>query len=84
MAPAIGPLFGPIIGGVIAEVLGWRWIFWGSAILAAMFLASTIILLPETLPRSYQPETPKTRMEDEKWSVLVIFRYALSPPCLSC
>lgn len=24
----LGPMIGPIIGGYVAEVLGWRWMFW--------------------------------------------------------
>lgn len=24
----VGPMIGPVIGGYVAEVLGWRWIFW--------------------------------------------------------
>jgi predicted MFS family arabinose efflux permease len=64
--------------GVVAELLGWRWIFWGSSILGFVFLLSTIFLLPETLPRSYQPATPQTIEEDKKWSLLMIIRFVFT------
>eukprot|EP01127_Copromyxa_protea_P009227 TRINITY_DN2159_c0_g1_i3.p1 TRINITY_DN2159_c0_g1~~TRINITY_DN2159_c0_g1_i3.p1 ORF type:complete len:393 (+),score=61.45 TRINITY_DN2159_c0_g1_i3:157-1335(+) len=74
MAPAVGPLFGPLVGGAVAELLGWRWIFWGSAILGAFFCCTSAFLLPETHPRSYQPATPYTEEEDRKWSLITVIR----------
>lgn len=65
--------------GVVAELLGWRWIFWGSSILGALFLITTLFILPETLPRSYQPATPQTIEEDKRWSLWMMLRYLGSP-----
>eukprot|EP01126_Amoeba_proteus_P058121 TRINITY_DN7466_c0_g1_i4.p1 TRINITY_DN7466_c0_g1~~TRINITY_DN7466_c0_g1_i4.p1 ORF type:complete len:413 (-),score=60.81 TRINITY_DN7466_c0_g1_i4:47-1285(-) len=82
MAPAVGPLFGPVVGGVITEMLNWRWIFWINAILGAIFLLFITIFLPETLPRSYQPETVETLERDKSWSfweVLRPFKMLLDP-----
>eukprot|EP01089_Gocevia_fonbrunei_P013548 TRINITY_DN3490_c0_g1_i1.p1 TRINITY_DN3490_c0_g1~~TRINITY_DN3490_c0_g1_i1.p1 ORF type:complete len:442 (+),score=77.01 TRINITY_DN3490_c0_g1_i1:46-1371(+) len=45
----IGPVVGPVCGGFIAELFGWRWIFWGVACFAAVFLVLIYFLLPETL-----------------------------------
>ncbi|OBT67185.1 hypothetical protein VE03_02622 [Pseudogymnoascus sp. 23342-1-I1] len=40
---------GPVIGGGIAGSLGWRAIFWFLTIYSGVFLASLLVLLPETL-----------------------------------
>ncbi|KAK4114828.1 MFS general substrate transporter [Canariomyces notabilis] len=47
-ATFIGPLAAPILAGYASPVLGWRNVFWVAAILAAVGLATTL-LLPETL-----------------------------------
>lgn len=31
----LGPMVGPIIGGYVADVLGWRWMFWIMAIVVS-------------------------------------------------
>lgn len=47
MAPALAP----IIGGWILTVAGWRAIFWALAAFAALVVAVSIGVLPETHPR---------------------------------
>jgi len=44
-----GPTFGPVIGGfVVSSHLGWRWVFWITAIMAAAPLPFVFFWLPET------------------------------------
>ena len=33
----LGPMIGPIIGGYVAEVAGWRWIFWVISIVVSSY-----------------------------------------------
>ena len=35
LAPLLGPVLGPVTGGYISKSIGWRWLFWLAAILAA-------------------------------------------------
>ncbi|KAL6825362.1 cycloheximide resistance protein [Trichoderma camerunense] len=46
----IGPMVGPIIGGYVAEVLGWRWIFWIISIIAGLVTVVALTILRETYP----------------------------------
>ncbi|QYT00170.1 MFS transporter/cycloheximide resistance protein [Trichoderma simmonsii] len=46
----IGPMVGPIIGGYVAEVLGWRWIFWIISIIAGLVTVVALAILRETYP----------------------------------
>jgi len=44
-----GPTFGPVIGGfVVTSHLGWKWVFWIPAIIAAAPLPFVFFALPET------------------------------------
>ncbi|KID93370.1 polyamine transporter 1, partial [Metarhizium majus ARSEF 297] len=47
LGPLLGPVLGPVIGGYMAENVGWRWVFWLVAILAAIFTAVNFFV-PET------------------------------------
>ncbi|EHK21983.1 uncharacterized protein TRIVIDRAFT_191800 [Trichoderma virens Gv29-8] len=46
----VGPMVGPIIGGYVAEVLGWRWIFWIISIIAGLVTIVALAILRETYP----------------------------------
>ncbi len=42
----LGAVVGLVVGGVVTEHLGWRWIFTGNAVAAAVVGASVLALLP--------------------------------------
>ncbi|KAI1476996.1 MFS general substrate transporter [Daldinia eschscholtzii] len=44
----LAPAIGPIIGGVLSQEVGWRFIFWILAILAAVVFVIHAFFLPET------------------------------------
>ena len=44
----LGPSLGPVLGGVISQQLGWRWIFWVLAIIAAVIAGIHACFVPET------------------------------------
>ncbi|KAL1896416.1 hypothetical protein Cpir12675_002820 [Ceratocystis pirilliformis] len=46
----IGPALGPFMGGIIVTYTSWRVIFWLQSALAAIVLAGSIFLMPETIP----------------------------------
>ncbi|KKF97027.1 Dityrosine transporter 1 [Ceratocystis platani] len=45
----IGPALGPFMGGIIVTYTSWRVIFWLQSALAAVALAGSIFLMPETI-----------------------------------
>ncbi|CAK9436733.1 uncharacterized protein LODBEIA_P12550 [Lodderomyces beijingensis] len=48
-APFLGPVCGPIFGGLLADhAPTWRWIYWTFLIVAGIFYAIFIVLVPET------------------------------------
>lgn len=50
MLLSIGPIVGPIAGTILLALGGWRSIFIGLAIFAALSTLSVVLLVPETLP----------------------------------
>ncbi|UQC91065.1 uncharacterized protein CLUP02_16599 [Colletotrichum lupini] len=44
----MGPTLGPVLGGIVNGNLGWRWVFWLAAILAAVAAVGLLFWLPET------------------------------------
>jgi len=44
----ISPILAPSAGGIITAYLGWRWIFFTLALIAAMILLAVIKILPES------------------------------------
>ncbi|KAI5950652.1 NAG4 [Candida margitis] len=48
-APFLGPVCGPIFGGLLADhAPTWRWIYWTFLIIAGVFYAFFITIVPET------------------------------------
>ena len=52
MAMAVAPLLGPIVGGILADVFGWRSIFWFFAAFGTINLVHCWYRLRETKPNS--------------------------------
>ncbi|KAI7887394.1 MFS general substrate transporter [Lichtheimia hyalospora FSU 10163] len=50
-----GPAFSPIVGGYVDQYLGWRWIFYVSAMIGGVVTVVDLFFLRETL---YQPVDP--------------------------
>ncbi|KAL8742888.1 MAG: hypothetical protein Q9190_004695 [Brigantiaea leucoxantha] len=48
LAPLLGPCLGPIAGGYISQSIGWRWIFWLAAVLAAGIEIAFVLFFRET------------------------------------
>ncbi|SPQ19366.1 bd4982de-6014-488b-be5c-e37ab0f8e955 [Thermothielavioides terrestris] len=46
----LGPMVGPIIGGYVAEVAGWRWMFWAISIVIGVVTVFAFFVLRETYP----------------------------------
>lgn len=46
------PAIAPAIGGVIVDGLGWKFTFIATGVLGSLVLGSTVVFLPETLPRT--------------------------------
>ncbi|KIM93298.1 hypothetical protein OIDMADRAFT_173323 [Oidiodendron maius Zn] len=70
-ATFIGPVVGPIMGGFITQShLGWRWTAWITLIMAALFGAIGIFIVPETShSRILQIRAQKIRLETKNWAV---------------
>ncbi|KAI9323337.1 major facilitator superfamily domain-containing protein [Dichotomocladium elegans] len=86
LSTMFGPAFSPIVGGYLAQYLGWRWIFYVSAIVGGAILVPSILFLQETLYRPDQEE-PKSgitttlcgRLAALKFNPFVSFRLLLRP-----
>ncbi|KFA53342.1 hypothetical protein S40293_06651 [Stachybotrys chartarum IBT 40293] len=48
MGPLLGPCFGPVAGGYIVQSIGWRWVFWITAIAAGVISIACYFLVTET------------------------------------
>ncbi|KAK8013883.1 major facilitator superfamily transporter [Apiospora arundinis] len=46
----LGPMVGPIIGGYVADVAGWRWMFWIMAMVVGVVTVFAYFVLEETYP----------------------------------
>ena len=46
--PLIGPLIAPIPGSFMVAKLGWRWVFWGEAMMASATMLIMFVFLRET------------------------------------
>ena len=69
----LGPSIAPIIGGLLSQYLGWKWIFWFSAIFAAALLVPTLLFLPETCRKVVADDS--VRAPKLNWSVTDALRH---------
>ncbi|QEW01089.1 multidrug effflux MFS transporter [Microbacterium caowuchunii] len=51
-AMALGPVIAPVVGVALMLLWGWRGVFTGMAVLAALSFVFIAVLVPESLPRS--------------------------------
>lgn len=55
----VAPAIAPIVGGWVFEAMGWRAIFWGLGLYAALLIVIVLGVVPETLPEERrQPLSP--------------------------
>ncbi|KAF7171633.1 hypothetical protein CNMCM6106_006044 [Aspergillus hiratsukae] len=57
--PLMGPVVGPIAGGYLAEVAGWRWIFWVISMAGGAVFAFSLVFQTE----SYEPVLLQRRVD---------------------
>ncbi|KAL2208267.1 MFS general substrate transporter [Sarocladium strictum] len=48
IGPLIGPVIGPVCAGFLVESVGWRWVFWVTAIAAGAAVVASFFILKET------------------------------------
>ncbi|KAL1931601.1 hypothetical protein VTP01DRAFT_9744 [Rhizomucor pusillus] len=60
----IGPAFAPIVGGYVAQYLGWRWIFYISAMFGGAIFIADLLLLRETLYRPQQEQQAQQKPDN--------------------
>ena len=65
------PYVGPIIGGFVTEsYLGWRWTAWITLIMAALFGAIGLAVIPETSAQKIlQTRARRLRFETKNWAL---------------
>lgn len=68
VAVALGNGLGPIFGGLLTQHIGWRWVFWIIAPIAAV----CIVVLSIVVPRSGRNENIRTRLELVDWVGVVL------------
>ncbi|TWD81683.1 DHA1 family bicyclomycin/chloramphenicol resistance-like MFS transporter [Kribbella amoyensis] len=50
----LAPIVGPLVGGLILQLSSWRVSFWLVAVLGVAMTVTTLIAVPETLPREHR------------------------------
>lgn len=58
MLLTIGPIVSPTLGSVLLEAFGWRSIFVTMALISVVALGLSLVVLPETLPRTARKAQP--------------------------
>ncbi|KAI1128827.1 major facilitator superfamily domain-containing protein [Nemania abortiva] len=62
--PLIGPIIGPIFGGFLVESVGWRWVFWVTAIAYGVGTIVSCAVFRETYaPRILERKAARLRKE---------------------
>ena len=58
----MGPALAPLIGGILADIYGWRSVFWVAFVSASAILAGAYFLIPETRSASDASAVHGTRL----------------------
>lgn len=66
-----GPVAGPIMGGFVTQsYLGWRWTAWLTLIMAVLFGAIGLVVIPETsAAKILQTRAKRLRHETKNWAL---------------
>lgn len=67
---SISPIAAPLLGGLLLGWGGWQSIFWILLILAALALAATLVMVPETLPVGDRSRLTPANIAKNYWEVL--------------
>lgn len=67
---SLAPVVAPLIGGVIATVAPWQTVFWALAAFGLLMLACSVLVIPETLPRSRRHPGGLRSVVGTSWQVL--------------
>jgi MFS transporter, DHA1 family, multidrug resistance protein len=70
MITSLAPVVAPLLGGVIASVAPWQAVFWVLAGFGLLMLASTVFVVPETLPRAKRHRGGFAAVAANSWKVL--------------
>ena len=84
MLLSVGPILGPIGGTVLMGFAGWRAIFVGLAIFAALSTLSVILFVPETLPREFRHPGGFVQTMKSARLVMVNRQYVIHAAILWC
>ncbi|MCX6498400.1 MAG: multidrug effflux MFS transporter [Arthrobacter sp.] len=67
---SLAPVVAPLLGGVIATVAPWQAVFWALTGFGALMLASSVLVVPETLPPHRRRRGGVGAVVEASWSVL--------------
>jgi DHA1 family bicyclomycin/chloramphenicol resistance-like MFS transporter len=70
LVSGVAPVLAPLLGSALLLVMPWRGIFLALAVYGAVMLVSTVLLIPETLPRARRTEKGTTTVWQRYRSVL--------------
>lgn len=67
---SLAPVVAPLLGGVIATVAPWQAVFWALTGFGVLMLASSVLVVPETLPPHKRHRGGVGAVVGASWSVL--------------
>lgn len=67
---SLAPVVAPLLGGVIATVAPWQAVFWALTGFGALMLASSVLVVPETVPLHKRRRGGVKAVVEASWSVL--------------